>query len=98
MPCCCCAWFVQVIYENRNGGHSSAFDDLLPTLSRLTYVCDLRAKNLDQGLGCIIARPAIALGNASLATTRGLLVARGPSDGLRCGLYARPLMTAQYAP
>lgn len=65
------AGFDGVVYDNRDAGHSTLPPDLFPQLTRLAYDDQLRAANLDYGLGGQILLPAIVFGNSSTARTGG---------------------------
>ena len=65
------AGFAGVLYDNRDRGHSTLPADLFPTLGRLTYAPELRARDLDYGLGGAILLPAVVIGNSSTAVTGG---------------------------
>lgn len=65
------AGFDGVVYDNRDAGHSTLPPDLFPQLTRLAYDDQLRAANLDYGLGGQILLPAIVIGNSSTARTGG---------------------------
>ncbi len=63
--------FSGILYDNRDRGHSVLPGDTFPQLARLTYAPDLRARDLDYGLGGAILYPVIVLGNSSTAIRGG---------------------------
>jgi hypothetical protein len=63
--------FTDVLYDNRDRGHSALNADLYPRLAQLKYSADLAADELDFGLGGRIILPAVVLGNSSTAMERG---------------------------
>lgn len=63
--------FRNIIYDNRDRGHSSIDAVLFPRLARLKYAKQLETDGLDYGLAGRILLPAVVLGNSSTALERG---------------------------
>ncbi|WP_299850477.1 hypothetical protein [uncultured Roseovarius sp.] len=65
------AGFKNVIYDNRDRGHSKPKPGQFPTLSQLVISDELKKRNLDYGLAGGLIVPAIVIGNSSTALTKG---------------------------
>lgn len=63
--------FNNIIYDNRDRGHSSLKQELYPALTHLKYGPDLKADGLDVGLAGRIVFPVVVFGNSSTAITKG---------------------------
>lgn len=63
--------FNQIIYDNRDRGHSRLDPDAYPALRHLKYGAKLKADALDTGLAGRIIFPAVVFGNSSTAITKG---------------------------
>ena len=63
--------FHEVLYDNRDRGHSLLPEKLFPRLHRVKYGPRLRSQNADRGLAGTIRYPTIVFGNSSMAVTRG---------------------------
>ncbi|WP_417525519.1 hypothetical protein [Marinovum sp.] len=63
--------FADIVYDNRDRGHSRLDPELYPRLTHLKYGTDLAANGLDFGLAGRIFLPAVVLGNSSAAMERG---------------------------
>ncbi len=63
--------FNNVIYDNRDRGHSLLDPDLYPALTHLKYGPQLKSAALDAGLGGRILFPAVVFGNSSTAVANG---------------------------
>ncbi|MCX7567496.1 hypothetical protein OS189_14195 [Sulfitobacter sp. F26169L] len=63
--------FNQIIYDNRDRGHSSLKLADYPALAHLKYGPELKSDNLDAGLAGRIVFPAVVFGNSSTAVTNG---------------------------
>jgi len=64
------AGFADVLYDNRDRGHSALPPEAYPRLPRLVYGSALRERQDDYGLARFLL-PAVVLGNSSTAVTAG---------------------------
>ena len=63
--------FQDILYDNRDRGHSRLDPELFPRLHHLKYGIELQASSFDYGLAGAIQYPVIVFGNSSTAVTGG---------------------------
>jgi hypothetical protein len=63
--------FSNILYDNRDRGHSALAPHLFPRLSRLAYGFELVADDMDYGLAGAVILPQVVFGNSSTAITGG---------------------------